>query len=77
MAKCIMYIVDVSYEELSKISITDTLRFFTEIKNDNTLSKKMRKRNFKEFVRTFAFDEELFKSLGERYNVIKESIKVV
>lgn len=77
MAKCIMYVVEVSYDELIKMSITDTLKFFTEIKNDNTLSKKMKKRSFKEFVRTFAFDEELFKDLEKRYNVIKESMKGV
>lgn len=72
-----MYIIEASYDELNKLSITDTLKFFTGIKNDNTLSKKMKKKNFKEFINTFAFDDELFMDLEQRHNIIKESIKFV
>lgn len=77
MVKCIMYIIEANYEELNKVSITDTLKFFTEIKNDNTLSKKMKKRSFKEFVESFVFDEDLYKDLENRYTIIKESIKII
>lgn len=77
MAKCLMYIIEINYDELSKWSPTDTLKFFTEIKNDNTLSKKMKKKSFKAFIETFYFDKDLFHDLENKYNVIKESIKIL
>lgn len=77
MAKCILFIIEIHYKELMDCNPNDTLRFFSEIKNENSLESKMKKQSFKLFVKNFIFDEALFSELENKFNIIKDNIKVL
>lgn len=73
MVKCILFIVKVFYEDVSQLDSTNTLKFFSDLKNNNLLSEKMKTNSFKSFASDFRFDYDLFEELEVKYNVIKNS----
>ena len=76
MVKCILFIVDVYYNELSALDQNETLRFFSELKTDQSKAEKLYLYNFKEFVKNLNFDDQIFDSLEVKFKTIKENMMI-
>ena len=74
VVKCILFIVDMFYNKLISFNCENTLSFFSNLKFNNVLGKKMKKYDFKKFVQNFIFDKKRFFDLEIKFNSINNNI---
>ena len=74
VVKCILFIVDVYYVELSMIDQNETLRFFSELKADPQKAERLYHVNFKDFIKNLIFDDQMFDALEIKFKTIKENL---
>lgn len=74
VVKCILFIVDMFYNKLVFFNCEETLSFFSNLKFNDVLQKKMKKLDFKKFVQNFIFDKKRFFELEVKFNSINVNI---
>lgn len=73
VCKCVLFIVQTYLSTLMKCDMNETLKFFSELKNEEKPSKQLKETNFKFFAENFKFDDKLFEELELKYKALGES----
>ena len=70
---CILFIVDINYEDLLRYDSNNSLKFFSELKTTDYLHKKMKTHDFKDFVFNFKLNLEHFFEMELKFNTINQT----
>jgi hypothetical protein len=70
--KCLMFIIDVYFEDLIRFNYQNTLKFFANIKNSDEMCDKLNKNDFKAFVKNFKFNIDYYHIKGIEFENVQK-----
>lgn len=74
MAKVLLFIVEVFYKHLLESDFNETLKFFSELKNDPTKLSFLQGDKFKDFVFHLTFDHSEFEDFENKHQAINAAL---
>lgn len=72
--KCVIFVIQANLSDLLVCESSETIRFFSEAHMDKSFVKKFSASEFKKFVISLRFDEELFRKLEHKFKEVRGTI---